>query len=126
MIEVDLSWVLETARVAGEADPAVDDYGPPIAAVCRHKAVLADTPVYSGPYARAAALTHTLGRLRWLERSNLKVALAVASGYLRACGITVKPTGDQVRALAEELRSEETTAARIAAGLRDWAAPADR
>ncbi|GAA2330922.1 hypothetical protein GCM10010246_12460 [Streptomyces cuspidosporus] len=41
-------------------------------------AELLEQPVYGGPYARAAALVHTLGRCRWLKRSNLTVACAVA------------------------------------------------
>jgi hypothetical protein len=35
-----------------------------------------EQPVHDGPYARAAALVHTLGRCWRLERSNLAVAAA--------------------------------------------------
>ncbi len=56
-----------------------------------------------GPYARAAALVHTLARCRWLERSNLTVACTVAVMYLNASGIPVDPTRDQLTALAREL-----------------------
>ncbi|MFR9723396.1 fic family toxin-antitoxin system, toxin component [Streptomyces sp. MS19] len=119
-LHIDLSWVLEVARRAGQDDPAPDDYGVPIAAVERHKAVLAGQDVYHGAYARAAALAHTLGRLRWLERSNLRVAVAVAHGYLAASGIDTKLTQDGVTALATELKSAESTAASVATVLRAW------
>ncbi|MEV1006382.1 fic family toxin-antitoxin system, toxin component [Streptomyces sp. NPDC049881] len=119
-LHIDLSWVLEVARRAGQDDPAPDDYGVPIAAVERHRAVLAGQDVYHGAYARAAALAHTLGRLRWLERSNLRVAVAVAHGYLAASGIDTKLTQGGVTALATELKSAESTAASVATVLRAW------
>ncbi|MDT0317067.1 fic family toxin-antitoxin system, toxin component [Streptomyces millisiae] len=122
ILHVDLSWILEVARRAGQDDPAPDDYGVPIAAVERHRAVLAGQDVYHGVYARAAALAHTLGRLRWLERSNLRVAIAVAHGYLVASGIDAKLTQEGVTALATELKQDAATAASVAAILRDWSA----
>jgi hypothetical protein len=92
----------------------------PVAAVACHKAELLDTPVYDGPYARAAALMYILGRCRWLERSNLTVACAVAVMYLEASNIPVNPTREQLTALAHELNSPRSTAAEIAALLRTW------
>ncbi|GHB71932.1 hypothetical protein GCM10010377_73050 [Streptomyces viridiviolaceus] len=77
-------------------------------------------PVYDGPYARAAALMHTLGRCRWLERSNLTVACVVAVMYLEAGNIPVNPTREQLAALAHELNSPRSTASGIAAMLRTW------
>ena len=92
ILHVDESWILEVAERAGHRDPGVDDYGVPVAAVARHRGELLERPVYDGPYARAAALVHTLGRCRWLERSNLTVACAVAVMYLEASNIPVNPT----------------------------------
>ncbi|MET7684213.1 fic family toxin-antitoxin system, toxin component [Streptomyces sp. NPDC005423] len=100
------------------ADPAPDDYGVPIAAVARHRGELIETSVYDGPYTRAAALVHTLGRRRWLERSNLTVACAVAVMYLEAGNIPVNPTREQLTALTHELNNARCTANRIASFLR--------
>ncbi|MFJ7126158.1 fic family toxin-antitoxin system, toxin component [Streptomyces sp. NPDC098101] len=119
-LHIDLSWILEVTERAGRADPAPDDLGVPLAAVARHRAELFDQPVYDGPYARAAALVHTLGRCRWLERSNLTVACAVAVMYLNAGGIPADPTRAQLTALAHELYDPRTTTARIAELLRTW------
>lgn len=119
-LHIDLSWILEVAERAGRADPAPDDLGVPLAAVARHQAELLGRPVYDGPYARAAALVHTLGRCRWLERSNLTVACAAAVMYLNAGGIPAAPTRDQLAALAHELYDPRTTTARISALLRTW------
>lgn len=119
-LHVDLSWILEVAERAGHHDPAPDDLGVPIAAVARHRAEFLEQPVYGGPYARAAALVHTLGRCRWLERSNLTVACAVAVMYLNASGIPADPTKDQLTRLAELLYDPRCTAAAIAEQLRTW------
>nr|WP_202120966.1 fic family toxin-antitoxin system, toxin component [Streptomyces sp. BA2] len=119
-MHIDESWILEAAQRAASRDPAVDDYGVPIAAVARHRGELMDHPVYDGPYARAAALVHTLGRCHWLEGSNLTVACAVAVMYLEASNIPVNPTREQLTALAHELRSPRCTVTRVAEFLRTW------
>ncbi|MFB8442693.1 fic family toxin-antitoxin system, toxin component [Streptomyces niveus] len=119
-LHVDLSWILEVAERASHRDAAPDDLGVPLAAVARHRGELLEQPVYGGPYARAAALVHTLGRCRWLERSNLTVACAVAVMYLNASGIPVEPGRDELSALARELYNPRCTAGRIAEQLRTW------
>ncbi|GGV51952.1 fic family toxin-antitoxin system, toxin component [Streptomyces spectabilis] len=119
-LHIDVSWILHVTEVAGANDPAPDDYGVPLAAVARHRAELFEQPVYDGPYAKAAALVHTLGRCRWLERSNLAVAAATGVMYLEAAGITVKPTRDHAIALKDLLLDPTCTAGHIAALLRTW------
>lgn len=121
-LHVDMAWVLEVAERAGHGDPAPDDLGVPLAAVARHGAELLEQPVYGGPYARAAALVHTLGRCRWLERSNPTVACAVAVMYLHASGIPAEPSREQLTTLAEELYDPRCTAPGIAELLRTWRA----
>ncbi|MFF5139269.1 fic family toxin-antitoxin system, toxin component [Streptomyces sp. NPDC013157] len=117
---IDVPWILKVAEIAGAGDPAPDDYGVPVAAVAAHRAELLDQPVYDGPYARAAALVHILGRCRWLERSNMAVAAATGVMYLEASGISVKPAREDAVALRELLRDPACTTARIAAQLRGW------
>ncbi|MGI5414013.1 fic family toxin-antitoxin system, toxin component [Streptomyces chartreusis] len=112
--------MLQVAEIAGAADPAPDDYGVPVAAAACHRAELLETPIYEGPYARAAALVHILGRCRWLERSNMAVAAATGVMYLEASGIPVKPTREDAVALRDLLRDPACTAAGIAALLRSW------
>lgn len=121
-LHIDVPWILQVAEIAGAADPAPDDYGVPIAAVACHRAELLGQEVYSGPYARAAALVHLLGRCRWLERSNLAVAAATGVMYLEAAGIPVKPTRDDAVALRDLLRDQACTAAKIADLLKSWPA----
>ncbi|MFK4149653.1 fic family toxin-antitoxin system, toxin component [Streptomyces sp. NPDC004065] len=117
---IDVPWILQVAELAGADDPAPDDYGVPVAAVACHRAELLDQPVYDGPYARAAALVHILGRCRWLERSNMAVAAATGVMYLEASGVPVKPTREDAVALRDLLRDPACTATAIAALLRTW------
>ncbi|MFE5893948.1 fic family toxin-antitoxin system, toxin component [Streptomyces sp. NPDC056462] len=86
--------------------------GLPIATVARHRGELLEHSVYDGPSARV----YTLGRCRWLERSNLTVAVM----YLEASNIPVNPDRRQLTALAHELNNPRCTADRIAAILRTW------
>lgn len=117
---IDVPWILQVAEIAGAGDPAPDDYGVPVAAVACHRAELLEQPVYDGPYARAAALVHILGRCRWLERSNMAVAAATGVTYLEASGIRVKPTRENAVALRDLLRDPACTAVKIATLLRGW------
>ncbi|KOV99933.1 MULTISPECIES: hypothetical protein [unclassified Streptomyces] len=117
---IDVPWILDVAELAGARDPAPEDYGVPVSAVACHRAELLEQPVYDGPFARAAALVHILGRCRWLERSNTAVAAATGVMYLEASGIPVKPTHDDAVALRDLLRDPLCTAAGIAALLRTW------
>ncbi|MGI5255538.1 fic family toxin-antitoxin system, toxin component [Actinacidiphila glaucinigra] len=121
-LHIDVPWILQVAELAGAGDPAPDDYGVPVAACARHQAELLERPVYDGPYARAAALVHTLGRCRWLERSNLSVAAATGVMYLEASGISVKPSRQDAIVLRDLLLDPSCTAAKIAAVLRTWPA----
>lgn len=117
---VDVAWILQVTELAGADDPAPTDLGVPIAACARHQGELLEQPVYGGPYSRAAALVHTLGRLRWLERSNLAVAAASGVMYLEASGISVKPTHEDAIALRRLLLDDTCTAAKISALLKGW------
>ncbi|MGW4050252.1 fic family toxin-antitoxin system, toxin component [Streptomyces sp. NPDC004779] len=119
-LHIDVPWILQVAEAAGADDPAPDDYGVPVSAVARHRAELFERPVYAGPYAKAAALVHALGRCRWLERSNLAVAAATGVMYLEAAGISVRPAREDAVALRDLLLDPACTAARIAALLRTW------
>ncbi|MEU6532169.1 fic family toxin-antitoxin system, toxin component [Streptomyces sp. NPDC046928] len=119
-LHIDVPWILQVTEIAGADDPAPDDYGVPVSAVARHRAELFEQHVYDSPYAKAAALVHTLGRCRWLERSNMAVAAATGVMYLEAAGITVKPAREHAVALKDLLLDPTCTAGRIAALLRGW------
>ncbi|MFJ5221108.1 fic family toxin-antitoxin system, toxin component [Streptomyces sp. NPDC088354] len=118
-LAIDLGWILEVARNAGPDYPAPEDFGVPLSAVNRHKVQVFDQGVQCGTLSRAAALAHTLG-LRWLERSNMTVANAVAVAYLQAAGRTVKPGREEIGVLVDELRWEDCTVQSVVSVLRSW------
>jgi hypothetical protein len=119
-VDVDFAWILDLARAVGDADPAPEDFGVPIGAVARQRAVLMGQDVYVGTYPRAAALTHSLGRLPWLERSNSAVALGAGVGYLLASGIRVRPTAAEVRTLTAGLADPTCTVHQVLTQLKSW------
>jgi prophage maintenance system killer protein len=119
-LHVDVPWILQVVEAARAGDPAPDDYGVPVAAIARHRAEVLEEPVYRGPYAKAAALVHTLGRCHWLEHSNLLVAAATGVMYLHAAGVDVKPSRDDVIALRNLLTDTQCTVAAIAGALKSW------
>lgn len=120
--QVSLAWVLRVAEeaTARHGDAQADDYGVPLAALSRAYAHALDTPVYGSVYARAAALCHTLGRLRWLERGNLAVAVAVTTGFLDLHGVRARPGKEEVRALHAHLQHSGCTAESVKVLLRSW------
>lgn len=118
-VSLDLSWLWEVIDSAG-AKMAPGGLGMAIAAVAGHKATALGQHIYDGPYARAAALAYTLGRLRWLDRANMTVAVATTVAFLEAAGRPVKPGRGELAALVAELRREESTTETVAAVLRAW------
>lgn len=117
LIEVDLGWVLDVTQRAGVSDPTPEDFGVPVGAVERHRAEVLGRVVYSGAFVRAAALAHGLS-LRWLERSNNRVAAACAIRYLHEAGEPVTLDKDGLARLIAELNRPDRTAQTIADVLR--------
>lgn len=76
--------------------------------------------VCHGAFAEAAALAYSLGRMRWLERSNTRVAVAVAHAYLVAAGGASKLDQERETALVVELKKDSCTAQSVAAVLKAW------
>lgn len=121
ILRVDRGWLLEIARQVLPGDPDVVDYGTFAAAVARHVDEVMETPVYSRPHHRAAALMHQLVRCPGLENYNELLGAVVATAYLSASGLTVTVApkaaallaarvrdGLGVRDLADEIKREWT------------------
>ncbi|KRV48345.1 hypothetical protein AQ490_25370 [Wenjunlia vitaminophila] len=101
-------------------DPAVDDWGVPAAAIARCEAVVAETPVYQGPRAQAAALFHTLLRLPMLEHSNGPFAIAAAIDLLQYHGIDGKYDALAWANLAVEVAEGRASVSDVLATIRGW------
>ncbi|MFI1017764.1 fic family toxin-antitoxin system, toxin component [Streptomyces sp. NPDC020965] len=119
-LRIDLAWLLMIAEHKTPGDPQVADWGALVAAVSRHEAEIFGIPVYSDPYARAAALLQLLVLVPALERSNALFASAVAYGYLVASGLKVVTTPERVRDLARLVQEGKADVRVIADELRRW------
>ncbi|WP_406141819.1 fic family toxin-antitoxin system, toxin component [Streptomyces sp. NBC_01089] len=119
-LKIDLAWLLMVAEHRTPGDPPVIDWGALVAAVSRHEAEVFGIPVYSDPYARAAALLQLLLHVPALEHSNAMFASAVAYGYLVACGLKVVTSPEQVRDLARLVKQDKADVRTIADELRQW------
>ncbi|MFD4343742.1 fic family toxin-antitoxin system, toxin component [Streptomyces coelicoflavus] len=119
-LTIDLAWLLMLAEQRTPGDPQVTDWGALVAAVARHRAGIFETPVYTTPHARAAALLQLLIHVPALERSNALFASAVAYAYLVASGVKVAPVPEQVRDLALLVKRGEASVEAIADELRRW------
>jgi prophage maintenance system killer protein len=119
-LRIDLAWLLMLAEHNTPGDPQVTDWGALVAAVARHQADIFDVPVYDSPHARAAALLQLLIHVPALERSNALFASAVAYAYLVASGLKVVTSPEQVRDLAQLVKSGEASVDEIAHELRQW------
>ncbi|NDZ80831.1 fic family toxin-antitoxin system, toxin component [Streptomyces sp. SID10853] len=119
-LKIDLAWLLMVAEHRTPGDPPVIDWGALVAAVSRHDAEVFGIPVYSDPYARAAALLQLLLHVPALEHSNAMFASAVAYGYLVACGLKVVTSPEQVRDLARLVKQDKADVRTIADELRQW------
>ncbi|WP_405748917.1 fic family toxin-antitoxin system, toxin component [Streptomyces sp. NBC_00963] len=119
-LKIDLAWLLMVAEHKTPGDPPVIDWGALVAAVSRHDAEVFGVPVYSDPYARAAALLQLLLHVPALEHSNAMFASAVAYGYLVACGLKVVTSPEQVRDLARLVKQDKADVRIIADELRQW------
>ncbi|MDU0252636.1 fic family toxin-antitoxin system, toxin component [Streptomyces sp. NPDC005395] len=121
-LTIDIAWLLMLAEQRTPGDPQVTDWGALVAAVARHRAEIFDTPVYTTPHARAAALLQLLIHVPALERSNALFASAVAYAYLVASGVKAAPEPEQVRDLALLVKRGEASVEEIADELRRWSA----
>ncbi|WP_328324105.1 MULTISPECIES: fic family toxin-antitoxin system, toxin component [unclassified Streptomyces] len=119
-LKIDLAWLLMVAEHRTPGDPPVIDWGALVAAVSRHDAEVFGVPVYSDPYARAAALLQLLLHVPALEHSNAMFASAVAYGYLVACGLKIVTSPEQVRDLAQLVKQDKADVRTIADELRQW------
>ncbi|WP_327298928.1 MULTISPECIES: fic family toxin-antitoxin system, toxin component [unclassified Streptomyces] len=119
-LKIDLAWLLMVAEHRTPGDPPVIDWGALVAAVSRHDAEVFGVPVYSDPYARAAALLQLLLHVPALEHSNAMFASAVAYGYLVACGLKIVTSPEQVRDLAQLVKQDKADVRAIADELRQW------
>ncbi|MCX5395242.1 fic family toxin-antitoxin system, toxin component [Streptomyces sp. NPDC006482] len=119
-LQIDLSWLLDTAQSEIPGDPEISDWGSLEAARARHAFRVMDIPVYEQPHHRAAALLEQLVRVPALEHSNELYGVVVAAAYLHACGHPVSVTAEEAIDLVERVAESRIDVRQVAAVLKEW------
>ncbi|MFD0306404.1 fic family toxin-antitoxin system, toxin component [Streptomyces sp. NPDC059517] len=122
IVRIDRAWLLDLAHRHLPSDPDVTDFGTLQAAACRHADEVLDTPVYSEPHHRAAALMHQLIRCPGLEHSNELFAAVVAASYLTVSGVIVDVQPKQAAALAGRINRDALSVRQVGDEIRTWIA----
>ncbi|MEU5216669.1 fic family toxin-antitoxin system, toxin component [Streptomyces sp. NPDC020807] len=120
ILQIDLSWLLDTAQQEIPGDPEISDWGALEAARARHAFRVMDVPVYEQPHHRAAALLEQFIRVPALEHSNELYGVVVAAAYLHACGLPVSATAEEAIELVERVAEGLVDVRQTAAVLKEW------
>ncbi|MFB7512620.1 fic family toxin-antitoxin system, toxin component [Streptomyces sp. NPDC056144] len=120
ILQIDLSWLLDTAQQEIPGDPEISDWGALEAARARHAFRVMDVPVYEQPHHRAAALLEQFIRVPALEHSNELYGVVVAAAYLNACGLPVSATAEEAIELVERVAEGLIDVRQTAAVLKEW------
>jgi hypothetical protein len=117
---IDIRWLLERQADILPKHPTVHDFSGLVAAVGRHRV---NTPrigaVFDSAW-RAAALMHSLIRLRPLPARNALFGAAIAVAYMDAAGEDVNPPNSALVDLARDINAGRTDAYEAADRIRSW------
>ncbi|MFE2431597.1 fic family toxin-antitoxin system, toxin component [Streptomyces sp. NPDC059373] len=122
IVHIDRAWLLDLAHQHIPGDPDITDFGTLAAAVARHADKVMDTPVYTEPHHRAAALMHQLIRVPALEYANGLFGAVVAASYLTVSGAIVVVAPKQAANLAARIDREALGVRQVAEEIREWIA----
>ena len=117
---VDIRWLLERQAEVLPKHPAVHDFSSLVAAVGRHRV---NTPRVGALFDsgwRAAALMHTIIRLRPLPARNALFGAGVVVAYMHAAGEAIDPPYGALVDLARDIDAGRTDAYDAADLIRSW------
>ncbi|MGA4544225.1 toxin Doc [Uniformispora flossi] len=117
---VDVRWLLERQAEVLPREPAVHDYSALVAAVARHRVNTPRLGEEADPAWSAAALLHTVMRLRPLPARNALFACAAAVAYLAAAGAAIDPPYGELVDLARAVQDDAVDVYGVAEHLRAW------
>lgn len=103
--------------------PAIADWGVAAASIARCEAIVAESPVYSGPIGQAASLFHTLLRLPMLEFSNGPFAIAATIDLLRYHDVGCEAAPAQWAELATLVADGRASVEDVHSALKAWTEP---
>jgi hypothetical protein len=117
---IGIRWLLERQAEVLPKHPVVHDFSGLVAAVGRHRV---NTPRIGAAFDsawRAAALMHSVIRLRPLPARNALFGAAVAVAYMDAAGEAVDPPYGALVELARDIDAGRTDAYDAADRIRSW------
>jgi hypothetical protein len=117
---VDIRWLLERQADALPKTPQVHDFTGLVAAVARHRVNTPRLGATADASWRAAALMHTLIRLRPLPARNALFAAGVAVAYMHASGEGIDPPHGALVDLARDIDAGRADAYDAADRIHSW------
>lgn len=119
-LHIDLRWLLERQAEVLPKHPSVHDFSSLVAAVARHRVNTPQVGVAVDNAWRAAALMHTIIRLRPLPARNALYGSAVAVSYMDAAGEGIDPPYGALIDLARDLHAGHVDGYDAADRIRSW------
>ena len=121
MIYLDLPDLLAAAEAALQRLPEVRDYGLLESAIARPQTTVLGVDAYPDPFAKAAALLHSLACNHALVDGNKRTALAATLLFLELNGVRVLPTDDAYDLMVDVASGAVREVGEIANRLSGWA-----
>lgn len=119
-LHIDLRWLLERQAEVLPKQPSVHDFSSLVAAVARHRVNTPQVGITVDNAWRAAALMHTIFRLRPLPARNALFGSAIAVAYMNAAGEGINPPYGALIDLARDIDAGRTDAYDVADRIRSW------
>ncbi|MFE6962121.1 toxin Doc [Streptomyces sp. NPDC057696] len=117
---IDIRWLLERQAEVLPKQPSVHDFSNLVAAVARHRVNTPQVGVTVDNAWRAAALMHTIIRLRPLPARNALFGSAIAVAYMDAAGEGINPPYGALIDLARDIDASRIDAYDTADRIRSW------
>jgi hypothetical protein len=119
-LRIDVRWLLERQAEVLPGELGVHDYSALVAAVARHRVNTPRLGEEADAAWCAAALLHTLVRLRPLPARNALFACATAVAYMAAADAAVDPPYGGLIDLARGVQDGDIDVYTVADRLRAW------
>ncbi|MHA4818775.1 toxin Doc [Streptomyces aculeolatus] len=117
---IDIRWLLERQADILPKQPVIDDFSSLVAAVARHRVNTPRIGAAVDAAWRAAALAHTIIRLRPLPARNALFAAAMTVAYMDAAGEALDAPYGALVDLARDIDASRADTYDAAERIRSW------
>ncbi|GLF94964.1 toxin Doc [Streptomyces yaizuensis] len=119
-LHIDIRWLLERQAEVLPKDPSVHDFSTLVAAVARHRVNTPQVGATVDNAWRAAALLHSVIRLRPLPARNALYGAAIVVSYMDATGEAIDPPYGALIDLARDIDAGRADGYDAADRIRSW------